>query len=142
MSEATRLRALAESGLLHPSPEAVDAPLFASGVGFFLAEDKVQVKYEMLRAHLVDRLPVIEAAAAHGYSRAAFYLVSASFDQLGMAGLLDERRGRRGPVKLSPEIAEFIRSAGPRSGAQVAEQVADRFGVRLHRRTVERVRGQ
>jgi hypothetical protein len=31
----------------------------------------VQVKWEMLRAHLVDRLPVTEAAAAaHGYSRA------------------------------------------------------------------------
>ena len=101
----------------------------------------MQVKYEMLRAHLVDRLPVTEAAAAHGYSRAAFYLVSASFDQLGMAGLLDERRGRRGPVKLRPEIVEFIR-ADAGSGAQIAEQVADRFGVRLHRRTVERVRGR
>ena len=104
------------------------APLFTTGAGFFLAADKVQVKYEMLRAHLVDQLPVTEAAAAHGYSRAAFYLVSASFDQLGMAGLLDERRGRRGPVKLSPEIVEFIRSAAPGSGAQIAEQVAD--GVR------------
>jgi transposase len=142
MSEATRLRALAEAGLLHPNPEAVGAPLFATGTGFFLASDKVQVKYEMLRAHLVDRLPVTEAAVAHGYSRAAFYLVSASFDQLGMAGLLDERRGRRGPVKLSPEIVEFIRSAAPASGAQVAEQVADRFGVQLHRRTVERARGR
>jgi transposase len=142
MSEASRLRALAESGLDHPRPEAVVAPLFTTGAGFFLAADKVQVKYEMLRAHLVEGLPVTEAAAAHGYSRAAFYLVSASFEQLGMAGLLDERRGRRGPVKLSPEIAEFIRSAGPRSGAHVAEQVADRFGVRLHRRTVERVRGR
>jgi transposase len=142
MSEATRLRALDQSGLRHPSPEAVVAPLFTTGAGFFLAADKVQVKYEMLRAHLVDRLPVTEAAAAHGYSRAAFYLVSASFDQLGMAGLLDERRGRRGPVKLSPEIVEFICSAAPGSGAQIAEQVADRFGVRLHRRTVERVRGR
>jgi transposase len=142
MSEATRLRALAESGLLHPSPEAVRAPLFTTGAGFFLAADKVQVKYEMLRAHLVDRLPVTEAAAAHGYSRAAFYLVSASFDQLGMAGLLDERRGRRGPVKLAPEIVEFIRSAATGSGAQVAEQVAEEFGVRLHRRTVERARGR
>ena len=56
MSEATRLRALAESGLLHPSAEAVHARLFTTGAGFFLAEDKVQVKYEMLRAHLVDRL--------------------------------------------------------------------------------------
>ena len=142
MSEATRLRALAEAGLLHPSPESVVAPLFTTGAGFFLAEDKVQVKYEMLRAHLVEGLPVTEAAAAHGYSRAAFYLVSASFEELGMAGLLDERRGRRGPVKLTPEIVEFIRAAVPASGAQVADQVADRFGVRLHRRTVERVRGQ
>ena len=113
MSEANRLRALSEAGLLHPSPETVHAPLFTAGAGFFLAADKVQVKYEMLRAHLVDRLPVTEAAALHGYSRAAFYLVSASFDQLGMAGLLDERRGRRGPVKLTPEIVDFIRSAAP-----------------------------
>ena len=142
MSEADRLRVLGESGLLHPNPESVAAPLFAAGAGFFLAADKVQVKYEMLRAHLVDQLPVTEAAATHGYSRAAFYLVSASFDQLGMAGLLDERRGRRGPVKVTPEIVEFIRSAASGSGAQIAAQVTDRFGVRLHRRTVERVRGQ
>ena len=142
MSEAARLWALAESGLLHPNPDAVRAPLFTRSAGFFLASDKVQVKYEMLRAHLVDQLPVTEAAVAHGYSRAAFYLVSASFDRLGMAGLLDERRGRRGPVKLTPEIVEFICSAAPGSGAQVADQVADRFGVRLHRRTVERVRGR
>ena len=139
MSETTRLRALAEVGLLHPHPEAVVASLFTGGSGFFLACDKVQVKYEMLRAHLLDRLPVSEAAAAHGYSRAAFYLVAAAFDQSGMAGLIDERRGRRGPVKLRPEIVDFIR-ADTGSGAQIAEQVADRFGVRLHRRTVERVR--
>ena len=142
MSEATRLRSLIEAGLLHSSPQSVVAPLFTTGGGFFLAEDKVQVKYEMLRAHLVEGLPVTDAAAAHGYSRAAFYLVSASFDQLGMAGLLDERRGRRGPVKLTPEIVEFIRTAAPGSGAAIADQVAVRFGVRLHRRTVERVRGQ
>ena len=139
MSETTRLRALAEVGLVHPNPEAVVASLFTGGSGFFLASDKVQVKYEMLRAHLLDGLPVSEAAAAHGYSRAAFYLVAAAFDQSGMAGLIDERRGRRGPVKLRPEIVDFIR-ADTGSGAQIAEQVAERFGVRLHRRTVERVR--
>ncbi|HUO36361.1 MAG TPA: helix-turn-helix domain-containing protein [Mycobacterium sp.] len=139
MSESTRLRALAAAGLLHPNPEAVVASLFTGGSGFFLGSDKVQVKYEMLRAHLLDGLPVSEAAAAHGYSRAAFYLVAAAFDQSGMAGLIDERRGRRGPVKLRPEIVDFIH-ADTGSGAQIAEQVADRFGVRLHRRTVERVR--
>jgi len=140
MSEADRLAALERAGLVHPRAEAVTAPLFSSG-GFFLAADKVQVKYEMLRAHLAGQVPVTVAAAAHGYSRAAFYLVAASFEQAGMAGLLDERRGRRGPVKLRPEITEFIRSAPPASGAVLAGQVAERFGVVLHRRTIERVRG-
>lgn len=141
MSDMTRLRALTEAGLLHPNPDGVLAPLFTSESGFFLASDKVQVKYEMLRARLVDGLSVSEVAAAHGYSRAAFYLVAAAFDQAGMAGLLDERRGRRGPVKLRPEIVEFIHAEGG-SGAQISERVADRFGVRLHRRTIERVRGR
>jgi len=115
--------------------------LFTAGGDFFLAADKVQVKYEMLRQHLVDESTVTDAAAAHGYSRAAFYLVLASFSQGGMSGLLDEPRGRRGPVKLSPEIVSFIRDGAGGSG-ELVEQVADRFGVRLHRRTVERVRGR
>jgi transposase len=132
---------LTEAGLLHPNPDGVFATLFAGGAGFFLPADKVQVKYEMLRASLVDGLPVTEAAAAHGYSRAAFYLGAAAFDQSGMAGLVDERRGRRGPIKLRPEIVDFIR-ADTGSGAQITEQVAERFGVQLHRRTIERVRGR
>jgi transposase len=142
VSEATRRQALAEAGLLHPNVQAVRARLFTGGPGFFLASDKVQVKYEMLRAHLVEAVPVTEAAATHGYSRAAFYLVAAAFEEVGMFGLLDERRGRRGPVKLRPEIVEFIRAEAGGSGAQIAERVAQRFGVRLHRRTVERVRGR
>jgi len=141
VSEASRLAALEQAGLVHPRADAVTAALFSSG-GFFLPADKVQVKYEMLRAHLAGHVPVTAAAAAHGYSRAAFYLVAAAFEQAGMAGLLDERRGRRGPVKLGPEIAEFIRSAPPASGAVLAGQVEARFGVVLHRRTVERARAR
>ena len=96
--------------------EAVGAPLFAGG-GFFLASDKVQVKYEMLRAHLVDGVNVTDAAAAHGYSRAGFYVVQAAFERAGMTGLIDERRGRRGPVKLTAEIAAFLRGTGGGVGA-------------------------
>lgn len=139
MSGPSRLAALSEAGLLHPHPDAVRAALFTGGGGFFLPADKVQVKYEMLRAHLVDGLPVTDAAAAHGYSRAAFYLVAASFSESGMSGLLDEARGRRGPVKLRPEIVAFIRDSEAGAG-ELVEQVADRYGVRLHRRTIERAR--
>ncbi len=139
MSGASRLTALTDAGLLHAHPAAVSAPLFTAGREFFLAADKVQVKYEMLRAHLVDGQPVTDAAAAHGYSRAAFYPVLASFSEWGMLGLLDEARGRRGPVKLRPEIVAFIHESGLGPG-ELVEQIADRYGVRLHRRTIERAR--
>jgi transposase len=103
--------------------------------------DKVQVKYEMLRAHVVDGVSATTAAAQHGYSRAAFYLIVTAFDEAGMRGLLDERRGRRGPLKLTPEVMEFVASADPTlSGAQLALELERRFGVRLHRRTIERAR--
>lgn len=141
MSERSRRRALEAAGLVHPREQAVTAVLFDGSRGFFLSADKVQVKYEMLRAHEVDGTSVAAAAAAHGYSRAAFYLVAAAFDERGMAGLLDERRGRKGPVKLTPEIVAWLGDAGPdRSGADLAAEVESRFGVRLHRRTIERAR--
>ena len=92
LTQEQRRRTLAAAGLLHPHPEAVVAQLFVSGRPFFFALDKVQVKYEMLRAHLVDGLPVVSAASEHGYSRAAFYLVAEAFEEEGMQGLLDEKR--------------------------------------------------
>ncbi len=94
----------------------------------------------MLRAHLVDGLPVVSAASEHGYSRAAFYLVAEAFESEGMQGLLDERRGRRGPLKVTAEINEYVRSAQHLSGAELSLEVAERFGVVLHRRTLERLR--
>ena len=54
MTTATRRRMLEQAGLLHSRPEAVSAPLFDGREPFFLALDKVQVKYEMLRTHIID----------------------------------------------------------------------------------------
>jgi len=143
MTTASRKQALEAAGLVHPNPDAVTALLFQSGDPFFLAEDKVQVKYEMLRAHVVEGESVTSAAAAHGYSRPAFYLVAAAFDERGMAGLIDERRGRRGPLKMSAEIEAFIAGAEPSlSGAELAARIAAEFGVSLHRRTIERARAR
>ena len=59
-----------------------------------------------------------------------------------MVGLLDERPGRRGPVKLSPEVVAFLearrRERPGASGAELAAELERALGVRLHRRTVER----
>jgi transposase len=135
-----RRRSLTTAGLLHPHPDAVRAALFLSRHPFFFALDKVQVKYEMLRAHLVEGVPVTRAAEEHGYSRAGFYLIAEAFDEAGMNGLWDDKRGRRGPLKVTPDIIEFVRTTGQLSGAALSSQIAERFGVALHRRTVERLR--
>ncbi len=129
MSLESRLEALDRSGLVHPRAEAVTAALFCPGGHFFLAADKMQVKYEMLRTVTVDGATVVAAAAAHGYSRAEFYLVQAAFAERGMAGL------------ATGEIAAFLRDAPAQlSGAELAREVEARFGVSLHRRTAERAR--
>ena len=145
MSEQARQRALEAAGLLHPAPAAVTAAAFVERPEFFSAFDKVQVKYEMLRAHLVEGETVTAAAAVHGYSRASFYLVQAAFERAGMVGLLDERPGRRGPVKLSAEVLAFLqarrRDRPGASGAELADELERALGVRLHRRTVERALG-
>ena len=141
MSVKSRIEALERAGLVHPRPDAVTAELFCSANPFFLAADKVQVKYEMLRAVVVDEATVVAAAQAQGYSRAELYLVQAAFAERGMAGLVDGRRGRKGPVKVNAEIAAFLRDAPrERSGAELAREVESRFGVSLHRRTAERAR--
>jgi transposase len=141
MNGAVRKQALETAGLVHPRTEAVSAELFDGSRAFFLADDKVQVKYEMLRVRAVDGVSVTSAAAAHGYSRAAFYLVASAFERSGMSGLFDDRRGRKGPLKLKPEIVAFILAADSRwSGAELSEIIGTRFGVSLHRRTIERVR--
>lgn len=141
MGTDDRMSALAAAGLLHRRPGAVSAAVFGAGNPFFLASDKVQVKYEMLRAHLVDGFTVSEAARTHGYSRPSFYLAQDAFAEAGMAGLIDDRPGRRGPLKLTEEIVAYLLAAPPEtSGAALAEEVGRRFGVELHRRTVERAR--
>jgi len=143
MSRQSRLNALEAAGLTHQRPDAVTAPLFNSGISFFLAADKVQVKYEMLRAHIVEGLSVSEAAKSHGYSRPSFYLVQEAFAGQGMEGLIDERPGRRGPLKLTEEIVAYLLAAPVEvSGGVLAEEVEQRFGVQLHRRTIERARRQ
>ena len=62
-AEDPKARFLASHGALHPHPERVRAPLF-QGSDFFDPRDLVQVRYEMLRRHLVDGQAVAGVARA------------------------------------------------------------------------------
>ncbi len=137
-----RQSALSRMRCLNHRPERVRDEKFINNREFFDPEDKLQVKYEMLRSHVVDRMPVVRACALHGYSRQSFYNLMLAFREGGLAGLLDDKPGRKGPIKCTPEIRDYIRARHKTdpslSGSQLAQQVEQRFGVRLHRRTVEK----
>ena len=63
-------QALRMMGCLNPRPADVKAEMF-QGREFFDPCDKVQVKYEMLRAVQVDGISVTDVARAPGFHTAA-----------------------------------------------------------------------
>src|SRR3990172_4492138 len=100
-------RFLEEAGALHRSPGRVRAALFERH-RFFDPLDKVQVKYEMLRAHAVEGRSVVTVSGEFGFSRETYYAVWASFQARGVPGLADGKPGRPGPLKLTDDAAQWI----------------------------------
>ena len=141
MSE-TKRQALEKSGALKKKAERVRSPLF-DRLDFFDARDTLQVKYEMLRCHEVDGLPISRAAEQFGYTRQAYYQIRDAFAREGIAGLAGKKRGRKGPVKCTPAVLAFLVQEKQREPELTGEELAARLlaekGVELHRRTVEKI---
>jgi transposase len=139
--EDPKVRALRAERSLNPRPEAVSDERFSSSE-FLDARDLVQVKYEMVRRARVDGEPVSHTAEAFGFSRPSFYAAQSALDQGGLAALVPARPGPRQAHKLTGEVVAFARErlqADPKlSSAGLVELIAERFGVRVHRRSVER----
>jgi transposase len=132
---------LRQQGALNPRPERVSDELFRD-TDFFDARDLVQVKYEMLRRVDVEQHPVSQSARAFGFSRPTFYQARGAFKRGGLAGLVPQRRGPRTAHKLSAEVLDFVaelQTANPSLAAlDLAAAIAERFGVTVHPRSVER----
>lgn len=137
-----KLTALQVHGAVHPHPEAVTDPLFATS-DFLDAHDLVQTRYEMARRVQIDCQPVSAVAAAFGVSRPTVYQTLATVQEVGLPGLLPRRRGPHQGHKLRPEIVAFILETRVIDGVlpvpRLVERVQERFGVMVHRRSVERV---
>jgi transposase len=132
---------LARSRTLNPRPEAVVDEAFASSE-FFDARDLVQVKYEMVRRVEADGASVTDATASFGFSRQSYYTAAAALADGGLPALVPAKPGPRRAHKLTDEVVdhlETLRAADPtlRAG-ELAAAVADRFGVRVPPRSVER----
>ena len=133
--------ALAQDGVLNPSPEAVHDALFA-GNPFFDAKDLVQVRYEMVRRHQVDGTAISDAAATFGVTRPTFYKAQNALQTTGLAGLLPSRRGPRSGHKFSTEVVAFVADLKTASPALTTSQcvgaIEARFRIKVHRRSLER----
>jgi transposase len=133
--------ALRRQGSLNPHPERVQDPLFAT-TEFFDARDLVQVKYEMVRRVRVDGQAISHSAAAFGFSRPAFYHAQAVLERGGLAALVPKRPGPRRSHKLSEEVVDFLLQEQLKDPAlrplELASRVQERFGCKVHPRSVER----
>jgi len=133
---------LEEVGALHRNVDRVRAELFERH-RFFDPLDKIQVKYEMLRAHAVDGRSVVSVAKEFGFSRETYYSALAAFEAGGVAWLADGKAGRPGPVKLTDDAAEWVFDLHRRrrhlSGRELAEMLAEEMDIEVSRRTIERL---
>lgn len=132
-------KSLKDSGALNTHP--VTDSLFVSN-DFFDPRDLVQVKYEMLRKVHKKSESISHAAASFGFSRPSFYKVAADFEREGICGLLPRKRGPRGGHKLTEEVLEFIeqdrQKEQPMSTAALLGELEERFGIKIHRRSLEK----
>jgi hypothetical protein len=139
--EDPKAAALREARCLNRHPGQVPGAAFLAGE-FFDARDVVQVKYEMVRAVTVDKVPVTAAAAASGYSRPWYYQAAAALAGSGLEGLVPARPGPRRAHKLTAEIlawAEQALAAGPAlRPAALAGPAEANLGARPRPRSIER----
>src|ERR1700738_22988 len=99
--------ALKQTGTLNPRPDAIVDPLFQENP-FFDPKDLLQVRYEMLRRHRVERVSIIDVATTFGVSRPTLYQAQAAFQQAGLSGLLPKHRGPKEGHKLSAEVIDYV----------------------------------
>jgi len=132
-------KALRDCGAFNTHP--VSDTLFSDS-DFFDSRDLVQVKYEMLRRVHKEGEPVARAAASFGFSRPSFYKSSKEFERKGIPGLLPRKRGPRSRHKLTDDVLAFIEGLcsgeKPPGIPALLDEVEKHFGIRVHRRTLER----
>jgi transposase len=105
----------------------------------------LRLSYEMLRAHAGEGRSVVSLADEFGFSRETYYSALAAFEAGGVAWLADGKPGRPGPLKLTDEAAQWVLDLHRRrrnlSGRELAEKLAEELGIKVHRRTIERLLG-
>jgi transposase len=140
---SSKHRNLERVGLLYAGAEKVDEDLFRRHPDFFDPHDALQVRYEMIRCHEIDKQSVVNICRRFGISRQTFYNFKDRFEREGTAGLLWKKPGPKGPSKLTPEVMSFVEERFERgdevTASEVGSELKQEFEVVLHPRTIEKL---
>jgi transposase len=140
---SSKHRNLERVGLLYAGAEQVDDDLFRQHPDFFDAHDALQVRYEMIRCHEIDKQSVVNICQRFGISRQTFYNFKDRFEREGTAGLLWKKPGPKGPSKLTPEVMSFVEDQLERrdevTASELGSELKQEFEVVLHPRTIEKL---
>ena len=140
-----KIETLKANGSYNRHAAAVASPLFADSAHFD-PHDLVQVKYEMLRAVMLNEMTVTEASRQFGFSRAAYYKVEKGFGAAGVNGLFLQKTGPKAAVKATEEILRFadgLREANPGiTNDRIIEEIQAQKGITLHKRSLQRERSK
>lgn len=98
------------------------------------------MKYEMLRAHVVERLWATAVAEQHGYSRAAFYLIMDAFEEVSKWVCAVCSTNHAVAAVQSSSLRKDSSFSAQRSPPEHNSQIEECFGLGLHRRAAERTR--
>jgi transposase len=132
---------LQDYGVLNPHPERIQDKLFLANE-FFDPRDLLQVRYEMLRRHQIDKVSVLDTSKQFGVSRVTYYQVAGLYDHFGLIGLVPQKPGPKSPTKCTEEIIEFVIQQRSQQSdipwKDLIHEIFVEFGVSLHRRTIER----
>ena len=136
-----KLLELKRTGTLNPHSTAVSDTLFRENP-FFDSKDLLQVRYEMLRRHRVEGASIVGVSSTFGVSRPTFYQAQTAFERSGLTGLLPKQRGPKAGYKLSGEVIEHVRNLKASSPGlttvECIKAVEEKFGITVHRRSLER----
>ncbi len=139
----SKRRNLERVGLLYAGAERVDEALFHRYPDFFDPHDALQVRYEMIRSHEIDKQSVVTICRRFGISRQTFYNFKDRFEREGTAGLLWKKPGPKGPSKLTPEVTRFVEEQlvgrVTVTASEIGTELKQELGVVLHPRTIEKI---
>src|SRR5665811_80314 len=91
------------------------------------AGDEIGRRLAAVQLDRIKAASLIDVAAAFAVSTVTLWRWSRELDTSGAAGLASDKRGPRGPSRLTPELVADIR--GRRNGGGTLQAVADAVGV-------------